>query len=96
MRFSMVRKIHDVACDVSVKIGSRVSVWDDSNHDVFMFRRLNVIEICGAWRLAKWVCHTSGKVMYMVREDLWRRLKGRIVKDPTDAELDTASRLVAY
>ena len=71
MRFSMVRKMHDVNCDGSVKVGSRI--WDDSNHDVFMFRRLNVIEIRGAWRLAEWVWHSSGEIMYMVRADLWWR-----------------------
>ena len=87
MRFLMVRQIHDIPCDGSLKIGSRV--WNDNDHDVFMFRRLNAINIRGGWRLAEWVWHSSGEIMYMCRSDLWWRLKGRIVKDPTDAEMDS-------
>ena len=87
MRFLMVRQIHDILCDGSIIIGRRT--WNDSSHDVFMFRRLNAINIRGGWRLAEWVWHASGELMYMCRCDLWWRLKGRIVKDPSDAEMDS-------
>ena len=89
MRFSMVRQMHDIPCDGSVKI--RSFIWDDLNHDVFMFRRLQVIDIRGGWRLAEWVRHESGEIMYMCRSDLWWRLKGRIVHDPTEAEMDSVT-----
>ena len=85
MRFSMVRDINRIPVDGSVQLRGRL--WSDSVHDVFMFRRLNLIMICGGWRLAEWVYHNSATIMYHVRGDLCWRINGRIVTDPTAAQL---------
>ena len=85
MRFSMVRDMNNIKPDGSRTIQGRA--WTDDAHPVFMFRRLNLIMIRGGWRLAEWVYHASGEIMYICRCDLWWRINGRIVMDPTDAEL---------
>ena len=85
MRFYMVRAINDIPLDGSVRIGARC--WHIDDHDVFMFRCLNLVSIRAGTRLAEWVWHLSGTIMYIVRADLWWLLKGIIVMDPTVAEL---------
>ena len=85
MRFSMVRDINAIPVDGTRVIRGRR--WTDATHDVFMFRRLNVIMIRGGWRLAEWVYHNSGETMYITRDDLWWRINGRMVTDPEPEDL---------
>jgi hypothetical protein len=85
MRFYMVRDMNNIPADGSVKIGQRA--WDDADQTVFMFRRLNRISIRCGTRLAEWVWHSSGEIMYIVLSDLWWRINNRIVIDPTEMEL---------
>ena len=85
MRFSMVRTINNIPLDGSVYVGKRC--WHENDHTVFMFRRLNVISIRAATRLAEWVWHLSNTTMFTVRSDLWWLINKRIVMDPTEAEL---------
>ena len=85
MRFSMVRDINALKCDGTIHIKSRR--WSDDDQVVFMFRRLNLLQMRGGWRLAEWVYHSSGEVMYICRSDLWWRIGGVIFKDPTAEQL---------
>lgn len=85
MRFSMVRDMHGLQCDGSLTIGRRR--WNDNDQAVFMFRRLSLLMMRGGWRLAEWVFHSSGEIMYICRSDLWWRINGVIVKDPTPEQL---------
>ena len=85
MKFSMVRDINRIPRNGSIRLRGRV--WSDDDHDVFMFCRLQVVMICGGWRLAEWVWHNSGDIMYHVRADLAWRINGRIVSDPSPAQL---------
>jgi len=77
MRFYMVRDMNNIPADGSVKIGQRA--WDDADQTVFMFRRLNRISFRCGTRLAEWVWHSSGEIMYIVCSDLWWRINNRIV-----------------
>ena len=85
MRFSMVRDINALKCDGSISIKSRR--WTDDDQAVFMFRRLNLLQMRGGWRLAEWVYHSSGEIMYICRSDLWWRINGVIIKDATPEQL---------
>ena len=89
MRFYMVRDMNNIAANGSISIGQRV--WDDDDLTVFMFRRLNLISIRCATRLAEWVWHSSGEIFYMVRSDLWWRIGNRVIMDPTVEELRNLS-----
>ena len=73
MRFSMVRDMNAISVDGSrtIKGRPRDSPETDGVHSVFMFRQLNVVMIRGGWRLAEWVYHNSGEIMYICRSDLW-------------------------
>ena len=64
----MVRDMNNIPADNSIWIGQRA--WDDNDQTVFTFRRLNRISIRCGTRLAEWVTHSSGEIMYIVRSDL--------------------------
>lgn len=85
MRFYMVRDINNIPLDGSVRIG--MHRWHKDNHTVFMFRCLNLVSIRAGTRLAEWVWHLSGTIMFIVRSDLWWLISGLIVMDPTVPEL---------
>ena len=83
MKFSMMRAIN------AIPFGKAVGrfMWRDSDHDIFMFRRLNVFLMYTAFRLGEIVFHASGEIMYLVRASLVWRIGGLVVTDPTPAQL---------
>ena len=81
MKFSMVRDINRISLAGDVTIGR--FRWVDSHHDVFMFRRLNLVLIVTAFRLGEIVAHTSGEIMYLTFESLSWRIAGVVHIHPT-------------
>lgn len=83
MKYSMVLAMNAIAEGTTVgKL-----LWSDANHDVFMFKRLNLIMWPTAFRLGEMVKHTSGEVMYLTRSCLTWSLSGVIVAHPSRAQL---------
>ena len=83
MRFSMVGAI-DAIPDGAQVDGIR---WNHSDHDVFMFRCLNLFLIVTAFRLGEIVEHTSGELMYLTRDSITWHIRGLVLTDPTWAQL---------
>ena len=82
MKFSMMRSIYAVR---DVRVGRWY--WSDEDHDVFMFRRLNVVLMFTAFRLAEIVSHSSGEIMFITRACLLWNIHGMVVAYPTIAQL---------
>jgi len=84
MKFSVMRDIYHAKPDVNVANRR----WSDDDHDVFMFRRLNVFMMYTAFRLGEIVAHASGEIMYITRACLVWCICGMIIVDPTPAQLN--------
>ena len=84
MRFAMVSKINAIPLD-----GRHIGpyVWSDSNHRVFMFRRLNRFLIRTGFRLGEIVAHTSGEVMFLTRASVYWRIDGVWHRAPSRTQL---------
>ena len=83
MKFSMVRAMDSIPS--GTKVGELT--WTDSDHDVFMFRRVSVVLIFTGFRLAELVEHTSGEIMYLTFESLSWLIGGVVVTDPSPSML---------
>ena len=94
MKFSMMEAIFLVGLASAVTIGRWT--WTDADHDVFMFRRLNVFLMHTAFRLGEIVWHTSGEVMYITRACLVWCIGGAFITDPTPAQLYTMRPGIDY
>ena len=81
MKFEMMRAIYGA----SGQVGRWH--WTDTNHDVFMFRRLNVFLMWTAFRAGEIVRHSSGEIMYITRACLVWSICGIILTDPTEQQL---------
>ena len=85
MKFAMVLRMHRIPCDGSVKVGKLQ--WNDSNHDIFMSRRLNLVLIFTAFRLGEIVGNRSEEIMYLTFASLVWRINGIMVRSPTAEQL---------
>ena len=63
MKFSMVSSVQRIPTDGSVRVGS--IQWDDTAHDVFIFRRLTRFMMFTGFRLAEIVGNGSGEIMFL-------------------------------
>lgn len=82
MKYSMVLKMGAID---EVAVGP--IWWADTDHNVFMFKRLNLILWPTGFRLAEIVQHSSQETMYLTFESLSWNIAGRIVAQPTEVEL---------
>ena len=88
--FPMVRTIVAIADGTVMNVGGRASrTWRLADHDCFMFTALVCFLMVTAFRLGEIVRHTSGEIMYLTRESLTWRINGRVIAEPTEAELDS-------
>lgn len=78
VKFEMMRAIYHIP--PSSRVGRWV--WTDEDHDVFMFKRLNVFMMYTAFRLAEIVAHLSHEVMFITRACLVWCICGAIIPDP--------------
>jgi len=87
MKFSMVRELFAIpATDTStVCIGGLQ--WSDTDHHVFMFRRLICVMMVTAFRLGEIVRHQSGEIMFLTFESLTWVIGGVAISHPTAAQL---------
>jgi hypothetical protein len=85
MRFSMVDKMVSIPINGTVRVGARM--WTDSDHDIFMFRRLICFMMVTAFRLAEIVWHLSGEIMFLTRACAWWVIGGIVFLDPTREQL---------
>ena len=79
MKFSMVRDMLNI--QDGARIGS--TSWSDTAVAVFMFRRLIVVLIWTAFRLAEIVAHASGEIMYLTYASVSYVVNGVIYVEPT-------------
>ena len=88
MKFSMVREVYAIPSspDSPARMIGNLS-WSDSDHHVFMFRRLICAMKVTAFRLGEIVGHTSGKIMYLTFESLAWVIGGIMISRPTAAQL---------
>ena len=79
MKFSMVRELYAIPSSHNspVRIGNLP--WSDSDHHVFIFRRLICVMMVTAFRLGEIVGHTSGEIMYLTFESLTWVIGGLII-----------------
>ena len=85
MKFNVMRAIY-AAGTTNTLVVSRW-VWDDRDHDVFMFRRLNVFLMYTAFRGGEIAAHTSGEIMFITRACLVWNIAGVFILDPTPEQL---------
>ena len=87
MKFSMVRELYAIPAsgDARPRIGSLL--WSDSDHHVFIFRRLICVLMVTAFRLGEIVSHSSGEIMYLTFESLTWVIGGVVISHPTAAQL---------
>ena len=83
MKFSMVRDMNQI--EDGTQVGKMV--WNYDDHDVFMFRRLNIFLILTAFRLAELVYHASGEIMYITRDAVTWHIAGMVLTDPSPDQL---------
>ena len=91
MKHSMMVRMATLS---GVRIGT--FVYDDGNHDAFMFRRLVAVLWFTAFRLGEIVYHASGEVMFLTFESLSWSIAGVIVLHPTPAQLRSMRPGVDY
>ena len=84
MRFATVSKINAIPTDGRL-IGPYV--WSDTNHKVFIFRRLNRFLIRTGFRLGEIVRHTSGEIMFLTRASAYWRIGGVWYRAPSEEQL---------
>ncbi|KAL1521646.1 hypothetical protein AB1Y20_021303 [Prymnesium parvum] len=84
MKFTMMRSIF--AISPNTKVGRWT--WTDTDHDVFIFRRLNVFLMHSAFRLGEIVAHRSGEIMYITRACVVWSVGGVLLTDPSPADLE--------
>ena len=84
MKYAMVVKINSIPPN-GHQVGSYT--WSDSNHLVFIFRRLNRLLIRTGFRLGEVVAHTSGEIMYLTRASVVWRINGVLYTHPSMALL---------
>ena len=85
MKFVMMCAIFAVGLEGTTKVGRWI--WTDDDHDVFMFRRLNVFMMYTAFRAGEIVKHTSGEIMFITRACLVWSIGGVLIVDPTPGQL---------
>ena len=87
MKFSMVRELYAIPAsgDARPRIGRLL--WSDSDHHVFIFRRLICVLMVTAFRLGEIVSHSSGEIMYLTFESLTWVIGGVVISHPTAAQL---------
>jgi len=85
MKFRMVQQIERIPTDGSFTIGQLQ--WRDSDHNVFMMRRLNRLMIVSGFRLGEIVQHTSHEVMHLTLSSLSWLIGGVTMTRPTRAQL---------
>eukprot|EP00900_Chrysochromulina_parva_P016920 jgi/Chrpa1/25229/Chrysochromulina_OHIO_Genome00027958-RA len=61
--------------------------WNDTDHHVFMFRRLICVMMVTAFRLGEIVRHQSGEIMFLTFESLTWVIGGVAISHPTAAQL---------
>ena len=85
MKFSMVSSMQRIPADGSLRIGA--ILWDDSAHDVFIFRRLVRFMMFTGFRLAEIVGNGSEEVMFLTYGCLFWCIDNLMVASPTRAQL---------
>ena len=83
MTFAMVKSIDRIQPGATV--GRRK--WDDADHDVFMFRRLNKFMIHTGFRLGEIVRHVSGEIMFLTFCRLTWLINNVVVARPTREQM---------
>ena len=85
MKFSMVSSVQRIPVDGSVRVGA--IQWDDTAHDVFIFRRLTRFMMFTGFRLAEIVGNGSGEVMFLTYGCLFWCIDNVMVSKPARAQL---------
>ena len=85
MKFAMVHAMYGIATDGTVTIARML--WVDTNHLVFVFRRLILFMIYTAFRLGEIVFHSSTEIMYLTRSSVTFRINFIYLSSPTRAQL---------
>lgn len=84
-KFGMVRAIWRKPLDPSVRLG--LLPWCDSQHDVFILRRLTCFLMHTGFRLAEIVGNGSSEVMYLTLDCLTWRINGVMIQRPSREQL---------
>ena len=87
MKFSMVRELYAIPSSPNSPVRVGHLSWSDSDHHVFIFRRLICVMMVTAFRLGEIVGHTSGEIMYLTFESLTWVIGGVMISHPTAAQL---------
>ena len=85
MKFSMVSSLQRIPADGSVRVGS--IRWDDTAHDVFIFRRLTRFMMFTGFRLAEIVGNGSGEIMFLTYGCLFWCVDNVMIAKPSRAQL---------
>jgi integrase len=87
MKFSMVRELYAIPSAESSAAQVGGLRWRDSDHNVFMFRRLICVMMVTAFRLGEVVKHASNEIMFLTFESLTWVIGGIAISHPTPAQL---------
>ena len=85
MKFSMVSSLQRIPADGSIRVGS--IRWDDTAHDVFIFRRLTRFMMFTGFRLAEIVGNGSGEIMFLTYGCLFWCIDNVMIAKPSRAQL---------
>ena len=85
MKFKMVHAMYNIPIDGTIAIARML--WIDTNHLVFVFRRLVLFMMYTAFRLGEIVFHSSTEIMYLTRSSVNFRINHVYLDSPTRTQL---------